>query len=72
MVFCELSCSNADKYHLLNSSKTAIDIHISDATVSNEKKVKLLGVNLEGGLNFDFHADPLIKKFSKKCYARAR
>ena len=29
---------NAGKCNLLTSSKTAIDIHISDATVSNEKK----------------------------------
>ena len=63
---------NAGKCNLLTSSKTAIDIHISDATVSNEKnKKKLLGINLRGRLNFDFHADTLIKKASKRCYALA-
>ena len=54
--------ANADKFHLLTASKIAIDIHISDAMVSNEKTVKLPGVNIEGRFNFDFHANKLIKK----------
>ena len=54
------------------SSKTAIAIHISDAMVSNEKRVKLLEINLEERLNFDFYVDTPIKKASKKCYALAR
>ena len=29
------------------------------------KTVKLLGVNLEGRLNFDFHVNTLLKKASK-------
>ena len=28
--------------------------------------MKLVGINLEGRLNFDFHVDTLIKKASKK------
>ena len=54
------------------SSKTAIAIHISDAMVSNEKRVKLLEINLEERLNFDFYVDTLIKKANKKRYALAR
>ena len=54
------------------SSKTAIAIHTSDAMVSNEKRVKLLEINLEERLNFDFYVDTLIKKANKKCYALAR
>ena len=53
---------NANKCHLLTYSETAIDIHTSDATVSNEKIVKLLGINLEGRLNLDFHVATLINK----------
>ena len=64
--------ANADKGHLLISSKTAIDINTSDATVSNEKRVKLRVINLEGRLNFDFHVDTPIKNASKKCHALAR
>ena len=61
--------ANADKSHLLTCSKIAIDIHISDSTVSNEKRVKLPRINLESRLNFGFHVDALIKKVSKKCHA---
>ena len=39
---------------------------------SNEKRVKLLVINLEGRLYFDFPVDTLIKKASKKCHAIAR
>ena len=61
-----------DKYHLLTSSKTAIDIHIPDAMVSNKKRVKLRGINLVGRLNFDFYVDTLIKKASEKCHVLAK
>ena len=36
------------------------------------QRVKLLGINLEGGLNFDFHVDTLIKKASKKFHDQNR
>ena len=60
--------ANADKCYLLTSSKTVIDTNILDATVSNEKRIKLLGISLEGKLNFDIHLDKLIKKASKKYH----
>ena len=72
MVFSNYLAATVDKCHLLTSSKTAVDIHISDGTVSNEKRVKLLRSNLEGGFNSDFYVDTLIKKASKKYYALAR
>ena len=46
----------------VTSSKTPVDMHISN----NEERVKFLGVNLEGRLNFDFHVNTLLKKASKK------
>ena len=52
-----------DKFQLLTSSKTVIDIHISDDIVSNQKRVKLLGINHEVRLDFNFYRDTLIKKF---------
>ena len=64
--------AKADKCHLLTSSKTAIDIHISDVTISNEKRVKLRGINLESRLNFDFHVETLRKKASKAYHALTR
>ena len=51
---------------LLTSSKTPVDIHISNTEILNEERVKLLGVNLEGRLNFDFHVNTLLKKVSKE------
>ena len=39
---------NAGKCHLLASSKTPVDIHISNTEILNEGSVKLVGVNLEG------------------------
>ena len=65
MVFSNYLAATVNKCHLLTSSKTAVDIHISDGTVSNEKRVKLLRSNLEGGFNSDFYVDPLIKKPAK-------
>ena len=48
-----------------------VDTHISNTEILNEKKVKLLGVNLEGRLNFDFHVNTLLKKASKKYHVLA-
>ena len=50
---------NSEEYHLLTSSKTHLDIHILNIEILNEEKLRLLGVNLEGRLNFDFHANTL-------------
>ena len=64
--------ANADKCHLLASSNTSVDIHISNTEILNEVRVKLFGVNVEGRLNFDFHVNTLLKKASKKYHALAR
>ena len=60
---------NAGKCHLLTSPKTPVDIHISNTETLNEERVKLLGGNLEGRLNFDFQVNILFKKASKKYHA---
>ena len=64
--------ANAGICHLLTNSKTPVDIHISNNEILNEEKVKLLGVNLEGRLDFDFHVNTLSKKASKKYNTLAR
>ena len=38
----------------------------------NEERVKLLGINLEGRLNIDFHENAILEKPSKKYHALAR
>ena len=64
--------ASAGKCHLLTSSKTPVDIHISNTEILYKERVKLLGVNLEGRLNFDFHVNTVLKKVSKKYHALAR
>ena len=53
------------------SSKTPVDIHISNTEILNAEKFKLLGINLEGRLNFDFHVNTLLKTAGKNYRALA-
>ena len=63
---------NAGKSHLLTSSKIPKNIAISNTNVSSEQKVKLLGINLESRLNFDYRVYTLLNKANKKYHALAR
>ena len=60
--------ANAGKCHLLTSSKTPVDMHISNTEILNEERIKLFGVNLDGRLNFDFQVNTLLKKKASKKY----
>ena len=60
LVFKNHLAANAGKYYLLTSPKTSVDIHISNTEIFNEEKVKVLSVNLEGRLNFDFQVNTLL------------
>ena len=64
--------ANAGKCHLLTSSNLPVDIRITNTKISNVERVKLLGVNIEGRLNFDYHVNTLLKKANKKHHALAR
>ena len=64
--------ANAGKCHLLTSSNLPVDIRITNTKISNVERVKLLGVNFEGRLNFDYHVNTLLKKTNKKYHALAR
>ena len=64
--------ANAVKCHLLTSSNFPVDIRITNTKISNVERVKLLGVNIEGRLNFDYHVNTLLKKANKKYHALAR
>ena len=57
--------ANADKCHLIASSKVPADIQISDLKVTSESRVKLLGIHIHNRLNFDYHVSQLCKKNSK-------
>ena len=64
--------ANAGKCYLLTSSNLPVDIRITNTKISNVQRVKLLGVNFEGRLNFDYHVNTLLKKANKKYHAFAR
>ena len=64
--------ANADKCHLIASSKVPVHIQISDIKVTSESKVKLLGIHIDNRLTFDYHVSQLCKKASKKLHALAR
>ena len=51
--------AKAGKCHFFASSKITNNIAISNTNVSSEQKVKLLGINLESRLNFDYHVNTL-------------
>ena len=63
---------NADKCHLITSSKTPVGIEVSNITIMSEKKVKLLGIYVDNRLNFDYHISQLFKKAGKKLNALTR
>ena len=63
---------NADKCHLITSSKTPVGIEVSNITIMSEEKVKLLGIYIDNRLNFDYHISQLCKKARKKLHALTR
>ena len=64
--------SNAEKSHIIVSSKENLEIQVSNCYIRNEDSVKLLGIPINNNLNFDYHANQLCKKTSKKLHALAR
>ena len=46
---------NADKCHLITSSKTPVEIEASNITIMGEEKAKLLRIYIDNKLNFDYH-----------------
>ena len=45
---------------------------MTNTKISNVERVKLLGVNFEGRINFDYHMNTLSNKANKKYHALAR
>ena len=63
---------NTDKYHLITNSKEAINVKIGQSIVSNNKCMKLLGINIDNNLNFDIQIDEMYKKATRKLNALSR
>ena len=64
--------SNAGKCNLLTSSTSPIKMKIENTEISSTNKVKLLGIQIDGKLKFDYHISQLCKKASKKLHALSR
>ena len=69
--------ANPDKFHAIILNKRKSDNSISTLTIGNktiisEKVVKLLGVNIDNGLNFNLHIDEICKKASSQLNALFR
>ena len=64
--------ANAGKCHLLTSSNLPVDVRVTSTEISNVERVKLLGVNFEGRLNFAYHVDTLLEKANKKYHVFGR
>ena len=69
MVYEKTLKRNADKCHLISSSKTPVGIHVSNITIMSEEIVKPLGIYINNKLNFDYHISQLCKKAGKKLHA---
>ena len=55
-----------------SSSNLPADIRIANTKISNVDRVKLLGLNFEGRLNFDYHVNTILRKANKKYHTLAR
>ena len=64
--------SNARKCNLITSSTSPVEIQIENTKISSVKRVKLLGVHVDGRLDFDNHVNQICKKPSKKIHTLSR
>ena len=64
--------TNEDKCHLIVSTNEVVEIHIGGFLIKNSASEKLLGVNIDSKLNFDFQVNHLCNKANKKSRALSR
>ena len=58
--------ANQDKCHLLLKTQEAESIQLVNATISNSRQKKLLGINLDNNLKFDLYIENICQKASRK------
>ena len=58
--------SNARKCNLIASSTSLEEIRIENTIISSINRVKLLGVHIDGRLDFGYHVSQICKRASKK------
>ena len=64
--------SNFDKCHLLVRTIDNVKIRIENFQIENTEKEKLLGIQFDNKLSFDYHLSEICKKASRKLYALGR
>ena len=64
--------SNSDKCHLLVSTNDNVVIKIGNFRIENTKRERLLGIQFDNKLSFDYHLSEVFKKASRKLYALGR
>ena len=58
--------TNADKCHLLLTTKSAVSVNIGEFVINNSNEKKLLGIKIDTKLSFENHVSSLRKKASQK------
>ena len=58
--------ANNDKYHLITSKQSCMNLKIGNINIENSTCEKLLGVEVDNNLNFIEHLDGIIKKAGRK------
>ena len=53
---------NPDKFHLLVSTNDNVKIRIGNFQIENTKRAKLLGIQFDNKLSFDYHLSEICKK----------
>ena len=64
--------ANHGKCHPLISTLTSVSLKVKDYIIKNSDNEKLLGVTVDGNLNFNCHLENILKKASKKVHVLAR
>ena len=64
--------ANEGKCHLIVSTNELTEIQIGDFRIKNSASEKLLGITIDGKLNFDCHVNHLCNKPNKKLGALSR
>ena len=61
-----------DKCHLIVSTNDNVKIRIGNFQIENTKRAKLLGIQFDNKLSFDYRLSKICKKASRKRYALGR
>ena len=63
---------NADKCHLLVTTKSAVSANIEEFAINNSNEEKLLDIKIDTKLSFENHVSSRCKNASQKLHALAR